>query len=155
MNQYGAGHVNRYTSDSVGTAFNQNGYGGMAYYTSDTCEYLSGSWVNTACTTDYAFSEIKYVVDAWKNVKAPEAIEARLLTYEELTADLGCINDSCANSSNSWLYNRNILYWTSSSYNNLSIMVWRVAGNGILGSDGGGSIARTVRPVITISKSAL
>ena len=51
----------------------------MAYYTSETCGYTF-----TDCTTDYAQSEVKYVVDAWKNDQAPASIEARLITLEEL-----------------------------------------------------------------------
>ena len=72
VNKYGKDNVNRYTRESVGTATNQNGYGGMAYYTSETCGYLngsSGSCVTTGCTIDYAQSEVKYAVDAWAKDK--------------------------------------------------------------------------------------
>ena len=90
VNQYGAGHINRYTSSSVGTAYNQNGYGGMAYYTSETCGWVNNSRVETGCTTDYEQSEVKYVVDAWAADKVGSKLqEARLLTYEELITDLG------------------------------------------------------------------
>ena len=37
VNEYGAGHVNRYTDSSVGTAYDNNGYGGMQYYSNSTC----------------------------------------------------------------------------------------------------------------------
>ena len=86
VNQYGAGHVNRYTDSSVGTAYNQNGYGRMAYYTSETCGYVNNNWVSTGCTNSYASSEIKYVVDAWKTAKAPAAAEARLITIDEVSS---------------------------------------------------------------------
>ena len=72
VNKYGKDNVNRYTEESVGTATNQNGYGGMAYYTSETCGYpngSSGSSVDIGCTTDYAQSEVKYAVDAWAKDK--------------------------------------------------------------------------------------
>ena len=69
VNTYGVGHVNRYTSSSVGTATNQNGYGGMTYYSSETCGYVNSSWVYDGCTTDYAQSEVKYAVDAWAKDK--------------------------------------------------------------------------------------
>ena len=154
VNQYGAGHVNRYTYSSVGTAYNLNGYGGMAYYTSETCGSPNGSYVDTGCTTDYAQSEVKYAVDAWKTAQAPQALEARLITYEELTTDLGCINNDCTNSSNSWLYNSNYSYLTMSQYNNSSSNVWVVNSLGWLDS-GSVFIAGFVRPVITISKSSI
>ena len=156
VNQYGAGHINRYTSSSVGTSYNYNGYGAMAYYTSETCGKVNGSWVTSDCTTDYAQSDIKYAVDAWKTAQAPQALEARLITYEELTTDLGCSSSSCRNSSNSWLYNSNYTYWTKSQYNDSASDVWRV--------DYDGSLNRilvydffdvVVRPVITISKSSI
>ena len=34
-------HVNKYTYDSVGTAYNRQGNGGIAYYTSQTCGYIN------------------------------------------------------------------------------------------------------------------
>ena len=66
-------------------AYDKNGYGGMVYYTSETC----GNGTYTGCTTDYAASEIKYVVDAWKKAQAPAASEARLITKEELEKNIG------------------------------------------------------------------
>ena len=126
----------------------------MAYYTSETCGSPNGSYVDTGCTTDYAQSEVKYAVDAWKTAQAPQALEARLITYEELTTDLGCINNDCTNSSNSWLYNSNYSYLTMSQYNNSSSNVWVVNSLGWLDS-GSVFIAGFVRPVITISKSSI
>ncbi len=154
VNEYGAGHVNRYTIDSVGTASNENGYGGMAYYASETCREVHGSRVDDGCKNDYASSEIKYVVDAWKTAQAPQALEARLITYEELTTDLGCSSSSCANSSNSWLYNSNYGYWTSSHHNIFSYYVWGV-GIYDLYTSFVNSKYGVVRPVIVLPKSAL
>ncbi len=154
VNQYGAGHVNRYTQFSVGTADNSNGYGGMAYYSSETCGYPyghTGNSVSTGCTTDYAQSDIKYVVDAWKTAQAPQALEARLITYEELTTDLGCSSYSCTRTSKSWLYNSNYYYWTMSPYYN---KVWYVTDDGSLDYYNF-LIYYVVRPVITISKSSI
>ena len=155
VNQYGAGHINRYTSSSVGTSYNYNGYGAMAYYTSETCGKVNGSWVTSDCTTDYAQSDIKYAVDAWKTAQAPQALEARLITYEELTTDLGCSSSSCRNSSNSWLYNSNYTYWTKSQYNDSASYVWRVGLDGSLLDISVRSYNIVVRPVITISKSSI
>ena len=39
VNLYGMNHINKYTSESFGTAYNVNGYGGMQYYGSSTCFY--------------------------------------------------------------------------------------------------------------------
>ena len=164
VNQYGIGHVNRYTESSVGTASDDNGYGGLAYYTSETCGKVNNNFVSTGCTTDYAQSEVKYVVDTWKNVEAPEASEARLITYDELEDNLGFdhgIPEASWINANpeytpSWVYNSNYRYWTMSPYNDSSLFVWKVRYNGELyqgidiKSSGG-----AVRPVIVLPKSAL
>ena len=163
VNQFGAGHVNRYTSSSVGTASDQNGYGGMAYYTSETCGYVNESSVFDGCITDYTKSEVKYVVDAWKNAKAPAATHARLLTYEEVSeyaeTKQVCNTGNCyevIGLKYDWMYNNNYWYWTMSSYNDISFFVWIVELDGrlanshyITSSDG------AVRPVIVLPKSAL
>ena len=165
VNEYGIGHVNRYTAESVGTAYDNNGYGGMAYYSSETCGFVNNDWVYTGCTTDYAQSEVKYVVDAWKTAKAPAATEARLITFDELKDNLGyelIDNGSAqvwlpADSTPSWVYNSNYSYWTMSQYNDLASAVWIVISGGNLTSSSvystGGYNYRVVRPVITISKS--
>ena len=163
VNQFGAGHINRYTSSSVGTAYDNNGYGGMAYYTSETCGYVNNTWVYTGCKTDYASSEIKYVVDAWKAAKAPAADEARLLTYEE-TSEYAEAKQICTGScyeaiglKYDWMYNNNYWYWLGTPYTDSSSFVWGVSGNGALGSDNVYSrdFHGVVRPVITISKSVI
>ncbi len=161
VNQYGVGHINRYTYDTVGIVYDNNGYGGMAYYSSETCGYVNGRYVNSGCTIDYAQSEVKYVVDAWKAVQASAASEARLFTIEEVTS-LGYewfVNGSTefwkkTENVPSWLYNENYWYWLDSQYNDSSSGVWGVIYNGGLyynevGSDG------VVRPVITLKKTTL
>ncbi len=161
VNQYGAGHVNRYTYTSVGTAYNWNGYGCMAYYTSETCGKVNGSWVISGCTTDYAQSEVKYAVDAWASAQAPAASDARLITLEDLKS-LGYSDDSCIQSgfcsksaeAPSWLH-INSLYWTSSPRNGSSSNVWGVFSSGLGNSRYAYSEDVVVRPVITISKSLL
>ena len=170
VNQYGGvgtanNHVNMYNcqeddTSCYRTASNQNGgYGGMAYYSSVDCGYGTGSNSTLSdCTTDYNQSEIKYVVDAWKNANSPLARESRLITYEELTNELGCTDNSCNNSSYSWLYG-NYSYWTMSQYSNSIFIMWAVGNNGsIYGNQYGSGVvlpSNVVRPVITISKSDL
>ena len=163
-------HVNIYVSSNLPnyqTAYDNNGYGGMAYYSSTTCGYDGSNWVSTGCTTDYEQSEVKYVVDTWKAAKAPQASDARLITYDELTEDLGFefqqINPTTqgykyTENTPTWVYSNDYSYWTMSQYETSSSAVWSIKYNG------GGYLANAsvsdsqqivVRPVITISKSAL
>ena len=173
VNTYGGvgtanNHVNMYvTSDTSSsyyqTAYNNNGYGGMRYYSSSTCGYNGSSRVASGCTTDYEQSEVKYVVDAWKTAKAPAATEARLITTDDVSENLGYEwfdNGSVAlwqktENTPSWVYNSNYYYWTMSQYNDTASYVWRVGNDGVLGGISVNDYGSVVRPVITISKSAL
>ena len=139
VNEYGAGHVNRYTVDSIGTAYNLNGYGGMAYYTSETCGYVNITSVFDGCKNDYASSEIKYVVDAWKTVQAPAATEARLISkdvYESMTTvetyETPTEPGTRYVPQYDWQYNNSYWYWTNTPYNDSSSKVWYVNGYGEL-----------------------
>ena len=169
VNTYGGvgtanNHVNMYlttntSADYYQEAYKNNGYGGMAYYSSSSC----GSSSTSGCTTDYAQSEIKYVVDAWKTAKAPAATEARLIGLNdlpELGYELQPNNDTDSSlvykkteNTPSWVYNSNYWYWTSSQYNDSSSYVWYVNASGGLNDNYVYSFSGVVRPVITISKS--
>ena len=178
VNTYGVGHVNMYSTSNTSasdyrTAYNLNGYGGMAYYTSTTCGYpIAGdsTFVSTGCTTDYAQSEVKYAVDAWAADKFQSSdlkddgtgYSARLLTFDELTDNLGydknfggCIAPS-TNGGNTpnWVYG-NSDYWTMSVYSDTSLDIWSVYGHGIFGMSNGIRRDFAVRPVVTLLKSAL
>ena len=84
--------VNMYATPTASyyrNAFNNNGYGGMQYYSSETCgdtgipAYNGSTWVHTGCTNDYSKSEIKYVVDEWANANILNGLfEARLITSD-------------------------------------------------------------------------
>ncbi len=169
VNQFGAGHVNMNVPSSVSyyqTAYDSNGYGGMQYYSSSTCGYNGSSWVETGCKTDYASSEIKYVVDAWKTAKAPAATEVRLISKDEIETERkeydccgGC--GQCIDTGDiakyDWIYNNNYWYWTNTPDTDSSSSVWGVSNDGGLGSF---SVyyyisSGVVRPVITISKSVI
>ena len=135
----------------------------MTYYSSETCGYVNNTWVSDGCKNDYAQSEIKYVVDAWKTAQAPAATEARLITYDELIDNLG-YDPTISSAGNpqrndnvpTWVYNRNYWYWTSSQHSSSPSSVWRVYNIGELNDgDVDRNIDGVVRPVITISKSAL
>ena len=185
VNTYGAGHVNMYSTYDTGASYYQtandiNGYGGMAYYTSPTCGYPTAgdsNRVTTGCTTDYAQSEAKYVVDAWATdkFKASDLKEditgysARLIILDELKTNLGyefSFNGSAeswhiTDDTPDWIYNTNYDYWTMSPnedstlnmlYVNLTILnfyydVYYVSSGHINGS--------VIRPVVTLYKSAL
>ena len=77
-------------------------------------------------------------------------IEARLITYEELT-DLRCSGTKCT-SAPSWVYATT--YWSGSASS--SSYVWRVGSSGSFGSlSYSDSISFGCRPVITISRSLI
>ena len=169
VNTYGEGHINRYTSSSVGTAYNRNGYGGMAYYSSETCGKVNGSSVYDGCITDYNTSEIKYVVDGWSKatltqseLKEVEGYKARLLIHGELTTNLGYAKQTGTTppSSNgetpSWVYSSDYYYWTMSTWNDSASSVWLVYRDGRLNSTGVSNYGNgVVRPVINLKKSAI
>ena len=169
VNTYGGvgtanNHVNMYattdtTSDYYQKAYNNNGYGGMQYYSSETC----GQNGYNGCTTDYAQSEVKYVVDAWKAEKAPVATEARLITIDEVKDNLGyeLIDNGSVqlwlptDSTPGWVYNSNYEYWTMSPNNDSASNVWYVSSVGGLSRNSVDTNHFVVRPVITISKSSI
>ena len=176
VNTYGGvgtanNHVNMYattdtTSDYYQKAYNNNGYGGMQYYSSATCTNYGDT---SGCKSDYASSEVKYVVDAWKAEKAPAATEARLISYEDLLNNLGyensvtctggCYYSGSLENVPNWVYNSNYWYWTMSPNNDSASYVWDVSRDGSLSSNsvyyGNYGYFGVVRPVITISKSSI
>ena len=85
-----------------------------------------------------------------KNELGKTSVDARLITYEELTS-LGCnMNENSCKSAPSWVYSTN--YWTASAFNGYNIRYVHLGGtlgyyNTFLGLG--------LRPVITISKSEL
>ena len=170
VNQYGGvgtanNHVNMYattntTSNYYQKAYNNGGYGGMQYYSSATCTNYGDT---SGCKSDYASSEVKYVVDAWKVAKAPQASEARLMQYDEFE-NLGYVEGNITPSdigwvktenTPSWVYSNNYWYWTMTPYNDSASNVWDVDYDGRLNDNNVDSNRDVVRPVITISKSAL
>ena len=112
-------------------------------------------------STDYSTSTVKQVVDAWKNtaVKIVDSASVRLITYDELTDNLGyekknrgTIYPSSGGNTPNWVYNSNYSYWTMSQYEDSS-GVWSVNLNGGLYLDGV-SGSHMVRPVLELNKSA-
>ena len=158
VNLYGEGHVNKNINESTGTAYNQNGYGGMAYYSSSTCSnYPPGG-----CKNDYESSEIKYVIDAWSADKASSAIEARLISKNEIETEQKEY-DPCGGCGamftgdfvkNDWMYNNNYWYWTNTPKDDTSTDVWTVNSNSLVNNNYVFAMG-VVRPVIVLPKSAL
>ena len=178
VNTYGSGHVNMYATSNTSsnyyqTAYNQNGYGGMAYYTSEECGYPTAgnsAYIETGCTTDYAQSEVKYVVDAWTVDKFQSSdlkedkigYSARLLTFDELVENLGYANidgdtwySPSAENTPNWVYNSNYYYWTMSQYEDSTLSVWYVNNNGRVDANGVYYQYSVVRPVVNLRKSAI
>ena len=177
VNTYGGvettnNHVNMYVTEDTSASYYQQalninynnsdtGIGGMAYYTSSTCTNYG---TTDGCTTSYADSEIKYVVDAWKSDKAPLAIEARLISKDEYVSMATFETYETPTEPGTryvpqydWQYNNSYWYWTNTSANDSSSSVWYVYSDGTLSSNpvysprGFG----VVRPVIVLPKSAL
>ena len=156
-------HVNRYTQSNVGTAKDQNGYGVMAYYTSDTCGYLNGSLVRTGCTDEYDQSDIKIVVDNWSSTMISDNIlvnidgyYSRIISNSEIINNLQCISYDCTNSPYGWAYSTMYSYWTTRKSGNGTGM-YKINNNGKLSYETiynyyGGAV---VRPVINVYKSAI
>lgn len=135
----------------------------MTYFSSITCGRINNNWIYSGCTTDYASSDAKYVVDAWANSNTNSAdlvtdstgYSVRLITVEELRNNLGYGNENSVNDNvPSWSYDSNYAYW-SMSYKK-DYRIYNIAWNGGIGFQD--LMAREdllVRPVITIKKSAL
>ena len=174
VNQYGVGHVNMYacrSSDSscyqTARDVNSDGtVGGMAYYSSATCGYDSNNqWHTSGCTTDYAQSEVKYAVDAWKTAQAPQATNARLITLDDLTDNLGMeLNKQNPTSyqinvtedTPTWVMGENYWYWTMTTNTNKTAEVWGVGHRSSANVNSRGvqyHYHLAVRPVITLSKT--
>ena len=178
VNTYGTGHVNMYlpsNHDYYQKAYNNYGYGGMAYYSRETCGYPNNSYVATECITEYDQSDVKYVVDNWSNsiiVNGDDLVidslgyKARLITTTELIKNLKYTNNfnRCASSETpEWEKNIKPDYWTMDettkenllvSTTNTGPIVWR-AGHGWLNTGNVSYETYSVRPVITIKKSAI
>ena len=173
VNLYGEDHINRYTSGSLGTANDRNSYGGISYYTSETCRYINNSWITTGCTANYDESEVKYVIDAWADnatnlsdlAEDKTGYKVRLLTNEELFDNLGYERwnqdtsmGNLTQDTPNWLYNSNYSYWTMSIVQDDYTRVWIVYNSGDMGSMSiynYDSYNNVVRPVIVLKKSAL
>ena len=150
----------------------------MAFYGSVTCNGSYSVMDFSGCTNDYLESDVKYVVDAWASDKLKTndlvvdstGYSVRLIRYDEYV-DL-CDTETVVEGTGSyikynpqydWLSNSNYFYWTMSPVDDSYDKIFTVNPNGNLyrhkvyfRSDcDGDSLGAVVRPVITISKSAI
>lgn len=168
VNTYSSGHVNMYNCDEYQTycyhtANDINGYGGMAYYSSVDCGYGDDSnHTNSGCTIDYAQSDIKYVVDAWKTANVSAALEARLITMDELVDNLGyeimdngsIVYGYVPENAPSWIAKNDCWYWTMSPYKDSMTTVYYVGYGGGFEDYSIISDSGVVRPVIELYKNS-
>ena len=174
VNAYGEGHVNKYTSESIGTAYNQNGYGGMAYYSSNTCGYDADTdgypYVSSGCNTDYNTSDIKFVLDAWSRDKVDikdlntdlTGYSVRLLAEKDLE-NLGYEWGNTTPSDTGWLKTSNVpdwlyedyYYWMMTPINDSLSAVKFIYTDATINTADVYAGNLMVRPVITLNKSAL
>ena len=138
-------------------------YVGMAYYSSEDC--VSGGDVS-GCSTDYTVSDVKQVVDVWKEHYASGASEARLITIDELIENFAYeLHDDGSSrmytktvNTPSWIYAHNYeyWYWTMSQNGDDDSNVWVMwIYDGYLNSNNVGAKDFNVRPAIVLPKSAL
>jgi len=178
VNKYGGvgtddNHVNKYTKYKLNNGSSFSDYAWIIYYGSETCGFVDGNYFTDGCKSDYAESDIKYVVDDWANdkfslddlVEDETGYSARLLTIEELRNNLGYAeSNNPTEQTPDWLFHFSYFYyWTMSSCGENS--VWTIsASHGELycrwtqGYDfatGGRYIVAYVRPVVTIKKDSI
>ena len=134
----------------------------IPFLVNDTCA-SAGVGDISGCTTNYSLSIIKQIVDIWSKAKLTDSdlIEdeygnkARLLSYEDLINNLGCIRQDGADYmydspvTPDWIHIENN-YFTMSQYDDSNINVWKVSFNEVVQGSvfNGGAI----RPVITLKK---
>ena len=139
----------------------------MAYYSAEDC--VSAGDVS-GCNVDYAMSDIKQVIDIWAThytnsndlVNDETGYKARLITYDELTDNLGydrrnssTIEPSSSGNTPSWVYSRDYSYWTMSAVKDSTYQGWIINTSGYLQSVSVGAPVATIRPVIVVKKSVL
>ena len=178
VNKYGGvgtdnNHVNKYSPPpATGQAYDINGYGGIAFYTSETCG-LVDYWISSGCINEYSKSDIKYVVDAWANkMFSSGLVEARLLKIEELLNNFSYSYQEYTlpgdiypfregdptDETPEWIYNEKFSYWIMDKYEDDVSRAWRINDYGKLNT---GSVYHfgfgvyTVRPVVAIKKGLL
>ena len=188
VNTYGGAgtennYINRGMPNTNGTAVRlripgggYSDYGGVTYYSSDTChaDEDDNDITPTGCIADYNESDIKHIVDAWAEDKIEEKYlkEARLIKVDEVEMQ-SVQRDGCGHGcwytstgiKHNWVYSNQYEYWTMSLADSTTTPIYVVADcddflkKGTSFSDNNGfgyyNYYAAVRPVIVLSKSAL
>ena len=145
------------------------GYGGMAYYSSETCGYnANGEYSTSGCKLDYASSDIKYVVDAWaedntdsKDLQADSTgYSVRLLTLDDLEVlgytkkNSGTVFPPTGDNAPSFLSTSIYWTWTMNQYSDYSDSMWTIQYYGQLLDTKVTVSGPVVRPVVIVKKKA-
>ena len=147
--------TNRQDANANTLAFAEKTNGDYGYWTDSKGDLLSKYGTsypsNVFDNNSLLYEPVQNYKTYLKNTLGKASVDARLITYEELTG-LGCSKDdySCK-SAPAWVYSTN--YWTASASGNDK--VWYVLSDGSFGYYGyfDRSYDFGLRPVITISKS--
>lgn len=168
----GEGYINKAIESVKDNAIDVNGYGGVAFYSSELC---NSTLNRSGCRNDYKYSDIAFIVDSWSihNLNEDDLKEsARLISVDDLSYNLGYekVNNPTAIRFNditspSWIYNSDYTYWTMSPSEDSGSNIWYVSENGVIFVDGydrrafinnsDDAYRHVIRPVITLYKTAL
>lgn len=140
----------------------------MQYFYHDQCVSAGET---SGCTTDYSISSVKQIVDAWSNYYLNQSdlledelgYKARLITFEELTGDLGYkktmgsgtyyyISDEDVTPSN--IASSGEQTFTMTTYEDYNSKLWFLGSDGSVYS-GDVNINLVVKPVINLKKSVI
>ena len=172
VNTYGVGHIDKYAEypgiDNTGAL--------SAYYSSETCGFPDGKEeppVAIGCINDYDKSDVKYIVDKWSDEVLVKTdlkedslgYKVRLITINELQEYLGYeyYPGTGGNAkyyktdvTPEWVYNHGS-YFTMSAVQDSVVSVWYVLDSSVysIAVYGRKFNKNTIRPVVTIKKSAI
>ena len=149
-------HVNVYVTSNVNSNYYKkakdvNGYGGLAYFSSEVCSSDTRDF--SGCTTDYELSEAKYVIDNWVNSNLSNVFRARLITKDEYelmttieTYETPTEPGRRTFPMYNWMYNNDYKYWTMTPEDDSSTVLFIVNQDGFLSGGYVGDFRYAVRP---------
>ena len=161
------------TNAELGNYAFRTEYDTMSYYWDDYCHPAAYGYSNTRYKCDnknsYATSKVKEMLEGTyintigtDNLKEIDGYKIRLITYDELTSNLGCVNNDCTSSQYAtWVYQNfgdpikmASTYYTMTPHPDYSSGVWGVNGAGSLGNGYvNGGFGAGIRPVINLLKA--
>ena len=145
-----------------------NNYLYMQYFYHDQCVSAGET---SGCTTDYSISSVKQIVDAWSNYYLNQSdlledelgYKARLITFEELTGDLG-YKKTMGGGTYYYISDEDVTpsiiassgeqTFTMTTYEDYNSKLWYLGSDGsVYSSDV--NINSFVKPVVNLRKSAI